>query len=78
MAPSGTGGAAAHWPMDRTMKATGDTAMLWALLPCSYFLVCRHMGLMQGSGMMRDRDGSVYEGMFDAGKVSLSAPPPRS
>ena len=32
--------------------------------------MCRHMDAMQGSGMMRDRDGSVYEGMFDAGKVS--------
>jgi hypothetical protein len=29
------------------------------------------MGAMQGSGMLRDRDGSVFEGMFDAGKVSI-------
>jgi hypothetical protein len=34
------------------------------------------MGLMQGSGMMRDRDGSVYEGMFDAGQVNASPLPP--
>jgi hypothetical protein len=31
----------------------------------------RHMGAMQGSGMLRDRDGSVFEGMFDAGKVNI-------
>jgi hypothetical protein len=31
------------------------------------------MGAMQGSGMLRDRDGSVYEGMFDAGKVNLTS-----
>ena len=35
--------------------------------------MCRHMGAMQGSGMMRDRDGSVYEGMFDRGKASPSS-----
>jgi hypothetical protein len=28
------------------------------------------MGAMQGSGLLRERDGSVYEGMFEAGKVS--------
>ena len=37
------------------------------------YAMCRHMGAMQGSGMLRERDGSVYEGMFDAGKVNSAS-----
>jgi hypothetical protein len=62
-------GAAAHCPTARTMKETGTAASMQQHVGD---MRRRHMDSMQGAGMLRDRDGSVYEGMFINGKVSPS------